>query len=177
MARLSCIATLTAQFVKAAHGPKAKILDTRKTTPGLRAFEKYAVKGGGGEYHRFGLYDMFLVKENHIAAAGSIENTVRQCRDFMKGKGFSAAIEVEAQTLADVFEAIRLGVDRIMLDNMSINQMREAVRLVHGEIELEASGNVSLDNVREIAETGVDFISIGSLTHSPKAFDLTMLLA
>ena len=176
LARLSGIATLTSQFVEAVHSTKVKILDTRKTTPGLRTFEKYAVRVGGGENHRFGLFDMFLIKENHIAAAGSIENAVLQCRDLMKAKGFSAAIEVEARTIADVSEAKRLGVDRIMLDNMTITQMREAASLVNGEIELEASGNVNLHSVRKIAETGVDFISVGSLTHSAKALDLSMLV-
>jgi len=176
LARLSGIATLTAQFVDRVQDTKAKILDTRKTTPGLRAFEKYAVKVGGGENHRFGLFDMFLIKENHITAAGGITNAVRQCRELIKTEGFSAAIEVEAQTIADVLEAKRLMVDRIMLDNMVIDTMREAVKLVGGEIELEASGNVSLENVRKIAETGVDFISIGSLTHSVKALDLSMLV-
>ena len=176
LARLSGIATLTSQFVEAVHSTKVKILDTRKTTPGLRTFEKYAVRVGGGENHRFGLFDMFLIKENHIAAAGSIDNAVRQCRDLIKAKGFSAAIEVEARTIADVSEAKRLGVDRIMLDNMTITQMREAASLVNGEIELEASGNVNLHSVRKIAETGVDFISVGSLTHSAKALDLSMLV-
>ena len=176
LARLSGIATLTAQFVETVKGTKAKILDTRKTTPSLRSFEKYAVRVGGGENHRFGLFDMFLIKENHIAGAGSIDIAVRQCLELMKAKGFSAAIEVEARTITDVAEAKRLGVDRIMLDNMTITQMQEAVQLVGGQIELEASGNVNLHNVREIAETGVDFISIGSLTHSAKALDLTMLV-
>jgi nicotinate-nucleotide pyrophosphorylase (carboxylating) len=176
LGRLSGIAALTAQFVERVQGTKVKILDTRKTTPGLRSLERYAVKIGGGKNHRFGLYDMFLIKENHLAAAGSMDSAVNRCRKWMDVKGFSAAIEVEAQTIAQVRKAKSLCVDRIMLDNMDITTIQEAVSIVAGEIKLEASGNITLDNVREIAETGVDFISIGSLTHSVKALDLSMLI-
>ena len=174
--RLSGIATLTRQFVNAVSGTQVKILDTRKTTPGWRLLEKYAVICGGGENHRIGLYDMFLIKENHIEQAGGISAAVQGCRNYMERKNFNSKIEVEAQTLADVQEALELGVDQIMLDNMSLDQMRECVALVHGVIPLEASGNVNLTRVKRIAETGVDYISIGALTHSPPVFDTSLLL-
>ncbi len=175
LGRLSGIATLTHLFVQAVKGTKCQILDTRKTTPGWRMLEKYAVFCGGGKNHRIGLYDMFLVKENHIVSAGGIAASVSMCWEYMKKNKFSAKIEIETKNLAEVKEALRLDVDRIMLDNMSCDQMRECVSIVAGRIPLEASGNVSLQNVREIAETGVDFISIGSLTHSAINFDVSLL--
>jgi nicotinate-nucleotide pyrophosphorylase (carboxylating) len=174
--RLSGIATLTRQFVDAVSGTEAKILDTRKTTPGWRLLEKYAVICGGGKNHRIGLYDMFLIKENHIERAGGISEAVRGCRQYMERNNFKSKIEVEAQTLVDVQEAMELGVDQIMLDNMSLDQMRECVALAHGIIPLEASGNVNLTRVEQIAETGVDYISIGALTHSPPVLDTSLLL-
>jgi nicotinate-nucleotide pyrophosphorylase (carboxylating) len=174
MGRLSGIATATFQFVHAVKHTQARILDTRKTTPGWRYVEKYAVKCGGGQNHRMGLYDMFLIKDNHIAAAGSITKAVQGCRAYLSAKLLTAAIEVEAKTMAEVEEALALHVDRIMLDNMSLDMMKEAVRLVAGRIPLEASGGVSLNTVCAIAETGVDFISVGALTHSAQVLDLSM---
>lgn len=170
--RLSGIATLTRAFVDAIAGTGATILDTRKTTPGLRALEKYAVRVGGGANHRTGLYDMVLIKDNHIQAAGSISEAVRKVRERNRA---GLLIEVETRNLDEVREALALGVDRIMLDNMSYDLMRQAVALVGGRIPLEASGNVTLENVRQVAETGVDYISSGSLTHSAKALDLSLL--
>jgi nicotinate-nucleotide pyrophosphorylase (carboxylating) len=174
--RLSGIATLTKKFVDAVAGTKAQILDTRKTTPGWRILEKYAVQCGGGFNHRMGLHDMFLVKENHITAAGTITAAVQKCRESMRQRGFDQALEVETKTLAEVEECLRNGVKHLMLDNMLLAEMREAVRLVAGRAKLEASGNVSLDNVAAIAATGVDYISIGALTHSAPAMDYSLLV-
>ncbi len=174
MQRMSGIATLTRRFVDAVAGTRAKILDTRKTVPGLRLFDKWAVRLGGGVNHRLGLFDMVLIKENHILAAGSLTEALRRVRERY---GRRYAVEVEVRTLAELEEALRLDVDRILLDNMDVPTLREAVRLTAGRVPLEASGNVTLDNVRAIAETGVDYISVGALTHSPKAFDVSLLLA
>lgn len=169
LGRVAGIATLTRQFVDAVAGTKAAILDTRKTAPGLRMLDKLAVQRGGGHNHRIGLYDMILIKDNHIDFAGSITEAVRRARAAETGLG----IEVEARTLDDVREALEVGVRRILLDNMPIEMMRQAVQLCAGRAKLEASGNVSLENVRAIAETGVDYISIGALTHSAKVFDVS----
>ncbi len=176
LGRLSGIATLTHQFVEQVGELHTRLLDTRKTTPGWRVLEKYAVTCGGGANHRFGLYDMFLIKENHITAAGGLATAVRACRDYRRRMNFHADIEVETQNLEQVKEALALKVDRILLDNMSLEQLRECVDFVAHRIPLEASGNVSLATVRRIAETGVDFISIGSLTHSAVAFDVSLLI-
>ena len=173
--RLSGIATLTHLFVNAVTGTKAQILDTRKTIPGWRLLEKYAVRCGGGMNHRTGLYDMFLIKENHIIAAGGMTKAVQKCRRYINEQNFWAEIEVEAQNSDDVSEALSLNVDRIMLDNMSLEEMRQNVRLVNGRIPLEASGNVTLSRVNAIAETGVDYISVGFLTHSAASFDVSLL--
>ncbi len=169
LGRMSGIATLTRQFVDAVVGTRAVILDTRKTAPGLRLVDKLAVKLGGGRNHRIGLYDMILIKDNHIDYAGGIEEAVRRARASNSG----LQIEVEARTVADVKVALSLGVERILLDNMSVEMMAEAVRLTNGRAKLEASGNVTLETVRRIAETGVDFISVGALTHSAKVFDVS----
>ncbi|MEW6030646.1 MAG: carboxylating nicotinate-nucleotide diphosphorylase [Chloroflexota bacterium] len=169
LGRMSGIATLTCQFVDAVAGTRAIILDTRKTAPGLRLVDKLAVKLGGGGNHRIGLYDMILIKDNHIDFAGGIEEAVRRARASNSG----LPIEVEARTLDDVKVALDLGVERILLDNMSVKMMAEAVTLTDGRAKLEASGNVTLETVRAIAETGVDFISVGALTHSAKAFDVS----
>ncbi len=174
--RLSGIATLTSKFVEQVQGTNAKILDTRKTTPGLRALEKYAVRVGGGENHRRGLFDMVLIKENHIAVVGGIHKAVRKVREEMAARNLNLKIEVETRNLEELNEALELAVDRIMLDNMNISQIKKAVQLVRGRLQLEVSGGVTLENVREIAETGVDFISIGALTHSAPALDLSLLL-
>ena len=169
LGRMSGIATLTRQFVDAVSGTRAVILDTRKTAPGLRLVDKLAVKLGGGGNHRIGLYDMILIKDNHIDYAGGIEEAVRRARAYDSG----LPIEVEARSVADVNVALSLGVERILLDNMSVEQMSEAVALTNGRAKLEASGNVTLETVRRIAETGVDFISVGALTHSAKVFDVS----
>lgn len=168
--RLSGVATLTSLFVDAVMGTGAKIIDTRKTTPCLRFMEKYAVRMGGGVNHRFGLFDGLLIKDNHIEAVGSITKAVA----LAKEGHHLAKIEVEVENLNDLQEAVEAGADVIMLDNMSINDMKEAVNIVQKRIPLEASGNVSLQNVREIAETGVDLISVGALTHSVIAADISL---
>lgn len=170
LGRMSGIATLTQQFTDAVAGTPAKILDTRKTAPGLRIIDKLAVVRGGGHNHRYGLFDMILIKDNHIAAAGGLREAVRLAREAANG----LEIEVEASTLDDVASAIESGAERILLDNMTPRQMRDAVKLTNKRAKLEASGNVSLSNVREIAETGVDYISVGALTHSPKVFDVSL---
>jgi nicotinate-nucleotide pyrophosphorylase (carboxylating) len=172
LGRMSGVATLTRQFVDAVSHTKAKILDTRKTAPNLRAFDKMAALIGGGQNHRFGLYDMMLIKDNHIDFAGSITEAVRRAR---AGRG-DLEIEVEARTLADVRACLDSGVNWIMLDNMTLSDMREAVEICNGRAKLEASGNVTLTNVREIAETGVDYISVGALTHSVTALDISLVL-
>ena len=171
--RMSGIATTTRMYVDAVRKTKAIIVDTRKTAPGLRLIDKWAVRLGGGQNHRFGLYDMVLIKENHIAAAGGISQAVARVRATDKKR---RAIEVEVRTLNELRETIELNVDRILLDNMSLKQMREAVTLINGKTELEASGNVSLENVAAIAATGVDIISVGKLTHSVRALDISFLL-
>ncbi len=171
LGRLSGIATLTYMFVQAVKGTKAVILDTRKTAPGLRYLDKYAVRCGGGQNHRAGLFDMVLIKDNHIAGAGGITPAVQRVRE-MHGQQYT--IEVEVMNLSELEEAINLKVDRIMLDNMDLENMRRAVQVANGRVPLEASGNVSLNNVRQIAETGVDFISSGALTHSAPTLDISM---
>jgi len=171
--RLSGIASLTRAYATAVEGTGVKILDTRKTTPNLRFLEKYAVHAGGGENHRFGLHDMILIKNNHVNAAGGVSPAVRRCLAFLKQKGLDLKIEVEARSLNEVDDALRHPVQRIMLDNMNPGEMREAVRLISGKAETEASGNIRLDNVRAVAETGVDFISVGALTHSAPALDIS----
>ncbi len=171
LCRLSGIATLTRRFVEAVRGTKAVILDTRKTAPGWRLLDKYAVRCGGGQNHRAGLFDMLLIKDNHISGAGGIKPAVLRARELYE-KRFP--IEVEVKNLIEVDEVLKLGVDRIMLDNMDLETMRNAVQMVKGRIPLEASGNVSLLNVRQIADTGVDFISSGALTHSAPALDISM---
>ena len=169
--RMCGIATLTAQFVKAVRGTKTKILDTRKTMPGLRLLDKIAVKTGGGFNHRMGLYDAVLIKDNHIAAAGSIEAAVKAQKRKLAKK---LKIEVETKQLSEVDEALKSGADIIMLDNMTIDEMARAVAIVKGRALLEASGNVSLQNVARIAATGVDFISVGEITHSVRAADIAL---
>ena len=171
MQRMSGIATDARRFVDAVHGTHAVILDTRKTCPGLRLLDKWAVRLGGAQNHRTGLYDMVLIKDNHIAAAGGITPAVTRVRQQNRA---GLAIEVEVKTLEELDEALALQVDRIMLDNMSLDQMREAVRRAQGRVKLEASGGVDLTNVVKIAATGVDYISVGALTHSPQALDISL---
>ena len=174
LGRLSGIATFTRRFVEAVEGTGCKILDTRKTTPAYRVLEKYAVRMGGGVNHRFGLYDMVLIKDNHIAAAGGVSQAVERVRSYLHSRGIASKIEVEVTSLAQLQEALALKVDRIMLDNMSLEEMRRAVEIAAGRVLLEASGNVTLERVRAIAETGVDFISVGALTHSAPVCDFSM---
>ena len=170
--RMSGIATSTARYVKKLEGTKARILDTRKTSPGQRVLDKMAVRIGGGNNHRMGLFDMALIKDNHIDAAGSIKEAVDRVR-----KAFPrVAIEVEARSLDDVKTLLGLKVDRIMLDNFSIKEMGQAVNLVDGRILLEASGNITLETIRAVALTGVDYISVGEITHSVKALDISMII-
>jgi nicotinate-nucleotide pyrophosphorylase (carboxylating) len=169
LGRISGIATLTRSFVEAVAGTKAVILDTRKTAPGLRLIDKLAVRRGGAQNHRIGLYDMVLIKDNHIDFAGSITTAIMRARSGAAG----LVIEVEARTLDNVREALDCGVERILLDNMTLESMTEAVRVTAGHAKLEASGNVTLETVRKIAETGVDYISVGALTHSAKVFDVS----
>jgi len=169
LGRLSGIATLTRQYADAVAGTRATILDTRKTTPGLRALEKYAVRCGGGANHRAGLYDAVLVKENHLRVAGGIAPAVAALRARWDGP-----VEVEAETLDEVGEALAAGVERILLDNMSPAEISAAVDLVDGRAELEASGGISLASVRAYAETGVDFISIGALTHGARSLHVSL---
>jgi nicotinate-nucleotide pyrophosphorylase (carboxylating) len=170
LGRMSGIATLTRKFVDAVAGTKAVILDTRKTAPGLRITDKLAVRLGGGQNHRTGLFDMVLIKDNHIDFAGSITAAVERVR----ASGSQLEIEVETRTLDNVREALALGVQRILLDNMSVEAMRAAVGICDARAKLEASGNVTLDNVVEVAGAGVDYISVGALTHSPKVFDVSL---
>jgi nicotinate-nucleotide pyrophosphorylase (carboxylating) len=169
--RLSGIATLTRAFVDKVVGTSTRILDTRKTTPGYRSLEKAAVRAGGGYNHRFGLYDGFLIKDNHLAAAGSIQQAVEAAKASSR---HSLKVEVEVETLNQLAEAIAAGADAVMLDNMDTETMVKAVRLTSGRVVLEASGGVTLDNVREVAGTGVDLISVGALTHSARAVDISM---
>jgi nicotinate-nucleotide pyrophosphorylase (carboxylating) len=170
--RLSGVATMTARYVRAIDGTGARILDTRKTTPTLRPLEKAAVVAGGGTSHRFGLFDMVLIKENHVAAAGGIGPAVRAAR----ARFADLPIEVECQTAAEVDEALEAGAPRILLDNMTPDQMRAIAADVAGRAELEASGGIDLDTVRAAADTGVDFVSVGALTHSAPALDLSLIL-
>ena len=171
--RLSGIATMTGRFVERVKPLPVKILDTRKTTPGLRMLEKYAVRVGGGHNHRFNLADGIMIKDNHIKACGSIKNAVDRMRQNIP---HTMKIEVEASSLEEVRQCLACTVDIIMLDNMEPARMREAVKLAGGRALLEASGGVNLENVREVAETGVDFISVGALTHSAPAVDISMRL-
>jgi nicotinate-nucleotide pyrophosphorylase (carboxylating) len=171
LGRLSGIATLTASYVKAVEGTGARIACTRKTTPGLRALEKYAVRAGGGINHRFGLYDAVLVKDNHIAASGGIAGALARLKSRA---GHSVRIEVEVDTLDQLAEALKFPIDAVLLDNMDAGTLREAVKLVAGRVVTEASGGVTLENVREIASTGVDVISAGTLTHSPRNLDSSL---
>lgn len=169
--RMSGIATLTNKFVQKIEGYKARLLDTRKTTPLLRILEKEAVRIGGGYNHRFGLFDMIMLKENHIRAVGSIKEAVKQIRL----SDTAHKIEVEVTNLKELHEAYLAKADRAMLDNMSISEMKQAVNQYEDKIELEASGNININNIKEVAATGVDFISSGSLTHSYKSLDISLL--
>ena len=171
--RMSGIATATNKYVKLISHTKCKVLDTRKTVPGLRFLDKLSVKLGGGENHRMGLFDMVLIKDNHIEAAGGVGNAMKMVRKNSKAK---LPIEIEVKTLKQLDEALPYKPDRIMLDNMSIEEIKKSVKIVNGKIPLEASGNINLKTVKAVAETGVDYISIGKLTHSVTALDISFLL-
>lgn len=175
MQRLSGIATTTSQYVEKLNGLKTKVLDTRKTTPLLRGLEKQAVLHGGGFNHRIGLYDMILIKDNHVDFAGGIENAIKAVQNYLLNKNLKIKVEIEVRNFAELDEVLKLGgVDRIMLDNFSIPDLREAVKRIDGRMETEASGGINLDTIRTYAETGVDFVSVGALTHQIKSLDLSL---
>lgn len=178
MQRMSGIATITHKYMKLLEGTPAKVLDTRKTTPGMRILEKQAVKIGGGENHRIGLFDMILLKDNHVDFAGGIEKAIRGAQTYLKEKNKKLKIEIEVRNLSELDEALRTGgVDRIMLDNFTPAQTLEAVKIVRAvddRVELESSGGITIDTIREYAATGVDFISVGALTHSVKSLDMSL---
>jgi len=175
MQRMSGIATQTNKYVQVLLGTNAKVLDTRKTTPGLRLLEKMAVKIGGGENHRIGLYDMILIKDNHIDFAGGIEKAIIAAQTYLKNHKKNLKIEVEARSLVDVDKILEIGgIHRIMLDNFTPELSKEAVKIIDKKYEIESSGNINLENIRLYAETGVDFISVGALTHQIKSMDLSL---
>lgn len=175
MQRMSGIATVTREYVGLLKGTKAKVIDTRKTTPGMRILEKQAVKIGGGENHRLGLFDMILLKDNHVDFAGGIEQAIRGAHRYVKEKKRDLKIEIEVRNLNELTEALEVGgVDRIMLDNFSPEVTREAVRMVAGRVELESSGGITRDDIRDYADAGVDYISVGALTHSVKSLDMSL---
>ncbi|MCZ6527230.1 MAG: carboxylating nicotinate-nucleotide diphosphorylase [Candidatus Dadabacteria bacterium] len=171
--RMSGIATATSKYVAAISGYRTRILDTRKTAPGLRVLDKYAVSIGGGCNHRFGLYDAVLIKDNHIDFAGNISNAVEIVRSKYQSK---FKVEVETSTLDEVREALKAGADIIMLDNMTVEMMKEAVRIINGKSITEASGGITLDTIGQVADTGVDFISVGAITHSSPALDIGLYM-
>ena len=174
MQRMSGVATMTARYQQQLTGLHTRVLDTRKTTPGMRMLEKEAVKTGGGTNHRIGLFDMILIKDNHIDFAGGIENAVRAAQDYCKANGKDLKIEVEVRSLDDIRRVLAIGgVDRIMFDNFTPELTREAVKLVDGKCETESSGGITIENLRAYGEAGVDFISVGALTHSVKGLDMS----
>jgi nicotinate-nucleotide pyrophosphorylase (carboxylating) len=173
--RMSGIATATARMVKEVEGTNAVILDTRKTTPNLRLMEKYAVKAGGGGNHRFGLFDLMMIKDNHIDFAGGLRQAVEACKEYLRKHNKELKIEVEVRTFEELKEVMETdGVDRVMLDNFSPDDVRSALKIIAGKFETEASGGITLHTVRAYAETGVDFISVGALTHHIKSLDLSL---
>ncbi|MDA3954579.1 MAG: carboxylating nicotinate-nucleotide diphosphorylase [Bacteroidales bacterium] len=175
MQRMSGIATTTSIYVDKLAGTKAKVLDTRKTTPGMRYLEKLAVKIGGGENHRMGLYDMIMLKDNHIDFAGGIEPAILKANEYLSKYRKNIKIEIEARNLNEVKEILKIGkIDRIMLDNFNYDQTLEAVKLINGKYETESSGGITIDTIREYAECGVDYISIGALTHQIKSLDMSL---
>lgn len=174
MQRMSGIATRTRQYVKALEGTKTRVLDTRKTTPGLRFLEKEAVRIGGGVNHRFGLYDMILLKDNHIDFAGGIKEAILRTKEYLKNKGKNLKIEIEVRNFDEIEQVMAIGgVDRIMLDNFNIENTKKAVEIIGGRYEIESSGGITFDTLRQYAECGVDFISVGALTHSVKSLDMS----
>ena len=174
MQRMSGIATMTAKYVERLKGTKTHVLDTRKTTPGLRMLEKQAVKIGGGMNHRIGLFDMILLKDNHIDFAGGIANAINRCHEYLKEKGLDLKIEIEVRNFDELQQAMDCGgINRIMLDNFSVENTKKAVEMVAGKYEIESSGGITFDTIRDYAECGVDFISVGALTHSVKGLDMS----
>jgi nicotinate-nucleotide pyrophosphorylase (carboxylating) len=177
MQRMSGIASMVDRYNKELLGFNTQLLDTRKTTPGLRKIEKWAVRIGGGKNHRMGLYDRIMLKENHIAYAGGISNAIKNTQAYLKSNSLDIPVEIETQNITEVKEVIECGgVNRIMLDNYSIKGLDEAVKLINGRFETEASGGVTIESLKLIAETGVDFVSVGALTHSVKSLDISMLV-
>ncbi|MBR5433264.1 MAG: carboxylating nicotinate-nucleotide diphosphorylase [Bacteroidales bacterium] len=174
MQRLSGIATQTHEYVKLLEGTNTKILDTRKTTPGLRLLEKYAVKIGGGENHRIGLYDMILIKDNHIDYAGGVTQAITKTKEYLKAKGKDLKIEVEARTLAEIEEILKFDVERILIDNFTPEETKKAVALINGKCKTESSGGITKESIRAYAEAGVDYISVGALTHHISSLDLSL---
>lgn len=174
MQRMSGVATVTRKYAKCLEGLKTKVLDTRKTTPGLRLLEKQAVKIGGGTNHRIGLFDMILLKDNHVDFAGGIENAITRAKDYCKAKGKALKIEIEVRNFDELNQVLAIGgVDRIMLDNFNTENTKKAVELIAGRYEVESSGGITFDTLRDYAECGVDFISVGALTHSVKSLDMS----
>ena len=174
MQRMSGIATMTSKYVERLEGTHTRVLDTRKTTPGMRMLEKQAVKIGGGCNHRIGLFDMILLKDNHVDFAGGIANAINRCHDYLKQKGLDLKIEIEVRNFDELKQAMDCGgIDRIMLDNFSVADTKKAVEIVGGEYETESSGGITFDTLRDYAECGVDYISVGALTHSVKGLDMS----
>lgn len=174
MQRMSGIATMTAKYVERLKGTKTHVLDTRKTTPGMRMLEKQAVKIGGGMNHRIGLFDMILLKDNHVDFAGGIANAINRCHEYLKEKGLDLKIEIEIRNFDELKQAMDCGgINRIMLDNFSVENTKKAVEMVAGKYETESSGGITFDTIRDYAECGVDFISVGALTHSVKGLDMS----
>lgn len=174
MQRMSGIATMTSRYVKRLEGTHTHVLDTRKTTPGMRMLEKQAVKIGGGMNHRIGLFDMILLKDNHVDFAGGITNAIQRCHDYLKAKGLDLKIEIEVRNFDELRQVLDFGgVDRIMLDNFSVADTKKAVDLIAGKYEVESSGGITFDTIRDYAEQGVDYISVGALTHSVKGLDMS----
>lgn len=174
MQRMSGIATMTNKYVERLKGTNTHVLDTRKTTPGLRMLEKQAVKIGGGMNHRIGLFDMILLKDNHVDFAGGIANAINRCHEYLREKGLDLKIEIEVRNFDELRQAMECGgINRIMLDNFSVADTRKAVEMVSGRFETESSGGITFDTIRDYAECGVDFISVGALTHSVKGLDMS----
>lgn len=174
MQRMSGIATMTHRYVKRLEGTKTKVLDTRKTTPGMRMLEKQAVKIGGGVNHRIGLFDMILLKDNHVDFAGGIKNAIGRCHKYLTEKSLDLKIEIEVRNFDEIRQVLDCGgVDRIMLDNFSVEDTKKAVEMIDGKYETESSGGITFDTIRQYAECGVDFISVGALTHSVKGLDMS----
>ena len=178
MQRMSGIATMTAKYVERLEGTHTRVLDTRKTTPGMRMLEKQAVKIGGGCNHRIGLFDMILLKDNHVDFSGGIANAINRCHDYLKQKGLDLKIEIEVRNFDELKQAMDCGgIDRIMLDNFSVADTKKAVEIVGGKYETESSGGITFDTLRDYAECGVDYISVGALTHSVKGLDMSFKAA